>query len=571
MPDSIFPSALPNEPASLTPAAELRHELAQGSGTVHDRLTEVYGREPEVVRERSVAALQVLDRFLESYGDRPCALYRSPSRISLNPHSDHQGAWVPYGLHVRELLTVVAPAEDDRVEITNCDPRFHSRLAFSVEAEIARDRAAWMADWFSYLETPTVVAEVRRNLDAKAQERDRRGTINYLKAGVLRMHHAHGKAPFPGLRLTLNGNITQGGGQSSSSALVVTSVLALAQFGQVAADRRQLAERCGEAEWYVGTRGGSGDHASMLLGNPEGLTHLCFRAPFGVRGVKYSRFPADYQLIVANSQTRSEKSAEERLLFNRGIFAYRFAFLALKEEMANLGLPPEVIAETHSLGDLHTGRIAPAHLYRLLLRLPESASGLELAHRFPEVFGAAARGCFGTDDPGQVPGDIPLRGAAVYGLGRVDRGRGMPDLLEAADADSMAEFGRLMAITHDGDRLFAGDEEYRTSRERLSDGFLEQSLQAVESGEPRALRHEPGFYGASIWELDRLVDLSHGVPGVLGAGLMGAGGGGYVLILARKGVLPQLRETLTREYYTPLEKEPDIEAWHPAGPAGRLF
>ena len=108
----------------------------------------------------------------------------------------------------------------------------------------------------------------------------------------------------------------------------------------------------------------------MLLASRGGLAHLCFRAHVGIRGVQHSGFPAGYQLILANSLTRSEKSAEERRMFNRGIFAYRFAFLALKEAMRELGLPDAVIAETESLGDLHTGRLDAATLYRLILRLP---------------------------------------------------------------------------------------------------------------------------------------------------------------------------------------------------------
>jgi galactokinase/mevalonate kinase-like predicted kinase len=35
--------------------------------------------------------------------------------------------------------------------------------------------------------------------------------------------------------------------------------------------------------------------------------------------------------------------------------------------------------------------------------------------------------------------------------------------------------------------------------------------------------------------------------GVLGAGLMGAGGGGYVLILARRSALEVVRDALVRE------------------------
>ena len=287
--------------------------------------------------------------------------------------------------------------------------------------------------------------------------------------------------------------------------------------------------------------------------------------------MRHSPFPPDYQLIVANSQTRSEKSAEERLLFNRGIFAYRFAFLSLKEEMARMGLPASLVAETESLGDLHCGRVAPADLYRLLLRLPESIHPEELARRFPTAFPAAARGCFGTDDLQRLPAEIPLRGAAVYGLGRVDRGRAMPALLEEADDVAMWEFGRLMSVTHDGDRLFRSGEAFTENRDRLATERLERLHADVARGEERPLRNEPGFYGASIAELDRMVDIAQRTEGVLGAGLMGAGGGGYVLILARRGALDGIRTALTREYYGPEGKEPDVEAWHPTAAACRLL
>lgn len=570
MPTTLLPA-----PSVLTTpllaASELRRRFAEPDAALREQLARVYGADPAVCAERAQAAMRVLERFVDAFGDARCALYRAPARLSLNPHSDHQGAWVPYGLHVRELLSVVSPTEDDCFELVNTDPTFAERLTFSASEEIERAPEGWHAGWLPYLESEAVIQEVRRNLDAKGHATGRRATSNYIRAAALRLRHAFPTTPLPGLRMAFSGNIAQGGGQSSSSALVVTTALASTELGGVDASRRELAELCGEAEWYVGTRGGSGDHAAILLGSAAGLVHLCFRAPVGIRDAHYSSFPAGYQLIVANSQARSEKSAEERLLFNGGIFAYRFAFLALKEAMQELGLPPELLSATESLGDLHTGRLSAADLYRLILRVPETMTPRELADRFPLTFAPAARGCFGTDDPARLPQDIPVRGAAVYGLGRVDRGRVMPDLLEAGDPASMHEFGRLMSITHDGDRRYLLDGAYTENQTRLSNTWLTRALSDVERGEDRPLRHEPGFYGASISELDRMVDVSLRTPGVLGAGLMGAGGGGYVLILAREGTLEALRTALHREYYAPLGKEPDVEAWHPTAAACRLL
>jgi hypothetical protein len=357
------PSPLSSEAPSLISAAELLRQVTENDSRLLQAASGAYGRDGSIWEERRSAIIRVVRRFLDAYGDVPCALYRAPARLSLNPHSDHQGAWVPYGLHIRELLCVVAPAPDGRFEVVNTDASFAPQLEFSPEVEVARAPERWAEGWLPYIESAPVTAEVRRNLDAKTQTRNRRATVNYVKAAALRLRHAFPDAELPALRMALSGNIAQGGGQSSSSALVVSTALATAAFSGLPVDRRRLAELCGEAEWFVGTRGGSGDHAAILLGSPDGLVHLCFRAPVGIRDVLYSRFPDEYQLIVANSQTRSEKSAEERLLFNGGIFAYRFGFLALREAMRDLGMPEALIAGTESLGDLHTDRVSTADLY----------------------------------------------------------------------------------------------------------------------------------------------------------------------------------------------------------------
>ncbi len=567
MPSPAFPLLTDVDAAEpLQPASEMLRALAAPSPALDARLTRIYGPDSATSRGRIRAARTVLERFLEVHGDRPCALFRAPARLSLNPHSDHQGAWVPYGLHIRELLAVASPIRDEpQFEISNTDRSCAPRLEFSLPEAIARAGGAWHDGWLPAVESPGVVDEVRRNLDPKGTSSDRRGLLNYVQGAALRLAHLYPEVPLPGLRLTFHGDIPQGGGQSSSSAVIVATMLALAHAAGLPLDRRQLAEHCGEAEWYVGTRGGSGDHAAMLLGDRGGLIHLRFRAQVGIRDAVRSPFPAGFELLLANSRLRSEKSAEERLLFNRGIFAYRFAFLALREAMAELGLPAPLIAATECLGDLHTGRLTPELLYELICRIPVTVGPAELAERFPAAFGPAARGCFGTEDPQRLPDQIPLRGAAVYGLGRADRGRVMPELLTGGSDAAMREFGELMSITHDGDRLYRDGAPYREGQERLSNEAL---LRAAAAGQP--LRREPGFYGASTPELDRIVDAATQVQGVYGAGLMGAGGGGYVVILAKSGTLDAVRAALTREYYGPTGREPDVEAWHPTAAACRL-
>src|SRR5207248_7813763 len=203
-----------------------------------------------------------------------------------------------------------------------------------------------------------------------------------------------------------------------------------------------------------------------------------------------SPFPASHQLILANSLRQAEKGGAQRVFFNRGVFAYRFAFLALqralREKGPALGIADELIEETTCLGDVRTERFSLETIYRLLLSLPERIAPAALRQQFPEAFEAAARGCFGSADPADLTDDVPLRGAALYGLGRVDRGLVMPVLLARGSAVSMAEFGLLMSISHDGDRVtrWRGSkcDPYMANQERLDNAYLDAMLAAAHGG-----------------------------------------------------------------------------------------
>lgn len=568
----------------LLPCSELQRRLSAPDGAAW--LAATYGDAPALLQERRQAWLAVLRRFDEAFGDMPVGLYRAPSRISLNPHSDHQGAWVPYGTHARELVCACAPDDGGEFAIVNTDPVFASPLRFRLDEEIGRAPAAWERSWREYIEDPAVVSARLELVDPPGASAGLRSPAMYVEAAALRLRRERPDLPVPGLRMALHGNIPRGSGLSSSSAVVVVTASALNELTGAGHPRRALAELCGDAEWFVGTRGGSGDHAAMLLGHRAGLTHLCFWPPFGIRGILHSVFPAGHQLVLANSGRRSEKSGSERLFFNRGVFAYRFAFLALQDALRELAgtaaVDPETLEGITCLGDLQSERVPLSLIYEMLLRLPERISPADLRRRYPQRFAAAAVSCFGTADPAALPQDVPLRGAAMYGLGRVDRGLVMPGLLARRDRVGVAEFGRLMSITHDGDRVTRWrdgcQEPYHEHEERLSDAALTQLRAAAAAGrgqpgwDAAQLRRQPGFYGASIPELDRLVDAALSVDAVRGAGLMGAGGGGCVLILVEDegDALAALRRELDRQYYTPLAIEPQVERWHPVDAAGPL-
>ncbi len=444
---------------------------------------------------------------------------------------------------------------------------------------------AWNRGWAEYLDSRAVKEVVAQHKDRKNRPAGRTGTINYVKGSILRLAHLRPGELDHGLNLLIAGDIHYGAGQSSSSAIVVSTALAVNAIYHLELDRKELVRLLGEAEWYVGTRGGSGDQAAMLLGERGRLTNIQFIPPLRFRDLRTVEFPDGYQVLIVNSGMRAEKSSAEKRMFNCGVFAYKFAYhemhRALVEHYSEWGIPSEVLDGTHWLADFNTERMALGRIYELLLTLPQDCPMTEIQRRYPEQFEQLATSFFDTSDLAELPPSIPLRGAAVYGLGRADRGMVQDRLLARGGPEAMAEFGLLTSITHDGDRLFqrtpAGEmAPYLGHHDRLSDAALRALADAADAGPAGAdwaaaqLRRQPGFYGASIAQLDLIVDLVTPLEGVLGAGLMGAGGGGVVLIVAEDGdaIESRIRQALVTGYYEPYGMAPDMERWQPAAGAG---
>lgn len=537
--------------------------------------TALYGPETANWPARTAQWARAVALWRRAYGDGEMLLSRAPARLSLNPHSDHQGIYVLYACHQREVVVAAGRRDDGRVVLSHADPAYQGGLSFDLTTEMARDAAAWDRGWRDYIEADAVRHAVDELRDPRGRSSGRTGSLNYVKAALLRLARR-----FPGciggLNLLLAGDIPPAAGMSSSSAIVVASALAALAAAGLSMDRAELTELLGEAEWYVGTRGGSGDHSAMLLGQLGRWTNIRFEPPLGVRDVRLAAWPDGYRLWLVNSGVRAEKSSAEKRLFNRGVFAYKFAYAELRRALERhaeaWGIEPAVVAETSRLADFNVERLPLHRLYDLLLELPAYASAGELRDRYDGAFHAAARSFFDTDDLADLPESFPLRGAAVYGLGRADRGLTQDQLLARGDADAIAEFGRLMTITHDGDRLFSRLSDGTAVRYdghdlTLSDDAL-AAMRDLAAAQPThqavQLREQAGFYGASIEPLDRLVDTALAQPGVLGAGLMGAGGGGVVLVLGDAQADGEaLAEVLLAEL-----PGATVEPWRPAAGAG---
>jgi galactokinase len=142
------------------------------------------------------------------------------------------------------------------------------------------------------------------------------------------------------------------------------------------------------------------------------------------------------------------------------------------------------------------------------------------------------------------------------------------ECLRAAD---MPRFGDLMNISHDGDRVTQLSNGTRVPTDNgYPDARIDGLIGDLESGEPgriaRALLwRQGGGYNCSLPEIDELVDIALATPGVLGAGLVGAGMGGCIVAVVEADRAQQLIDNLTRQYYAPRSLTPAAEIITPVG------
>ncbi|MHB9034593.1 MAG: galactokinase family protein, partial [Anaerolineae bacterium] len=168
----------------------------------------------------------------------------------------------------------------------------------------------------------------------------------------------------------------------------------------------------------------------------------------------------------------------------------------------------------------------------------------------------------------------PVRGVVLFGLAECERSRIGAELLAQGQLEL---FGKLMCISHDGDRVtrIAEDGALVDYHSPTGDDYLRDLMNDLDSRDPELMQRarlelQPGAYRCSTADIDRMVDIARDVPGVLGAQLAGAGLGGCMMVLAHSGAIEQLRRELAAGYYHPRGLEPAISVCAPIAGSGIL-
>lgn len=479
-------------------------------------------------RQRIVALVEAFGRAFPDA--REAGVLRIPGRINLmGVHVDHRGGWCNFVPVARETLFCFSPRPDDRIAARNLSPEYPD-LEFAMQSELPPARRG---DWMRFIESADI-------------ERGQWG--NYLKAGALKLQDGYPDHALQGMNVLVEGDIPPRSGLSSSSALVVGTVMALRDINRLPLSEPAMAEWCGEGEWYVGTRGGAGDHSALLLGKLNQITHVGFKP----LTVEYCPFPAEYEVLVAQSGIEAGKALHARETFNSRIAAYEIALEIFREAHPRW---KEALAWVRDIspGSLETDL---ATLYTAFKAVPVQAAVAGLRRDYPAL---REKLDWVVATYGEPREPWPLREVLLFGAAECGRARMFPRLIREGQIEAA---GELMYISHDGDRITVwngGKNPCKPYRSPYTDEYFDALAAAARErpGDERLeLAYQPGGYRCSAPELDRMVDRCKALEGVAGAGLTGAGLGGAILVLVRPERAAAAEEALRAL----------IAAWHPGEP-----
>ena len=518
----------------------------------HSQLNEIYGDQTGEKAEAARMCLRTLETFARQYGpNRSVIIARSTGRVNLlGTHIDHRGGSVN-PIAVKQMWAVVEPRDDDYVLVKNVESAQFPDEQFRIsnclpKGEKIQNWESWCHDEF----------EKRTNDPSVTWS-------NYVRCAVLYFQHLNTKddgtfAPaIKGMNMMFYGNIPIAAGLSSSSAVVMAAVEAVMHINALEIEPMELIEHCGYAEWYVGTRGGYSDHAAIKFGRPNTILHMT-GSPITIENIP---LPAGYRIVLADSMVKANKQLGARSDFNKCVAAYVFALLMIRKNF------PQYADKLEHLRDVNPARLGvdQVEIYRIVKSLPVSCRRDDVLKLLPEHEKEIRHIFRSHDEPEE---GYKIRQICLYGITECIRADMVPECLRTGD---MKTFGELMNISHDGDRVTKlVDGRRLPSDNSCSAARIDALISDLESGKPErtagaALWRQPGGYAASVSEMDMLVDIAIGTPGVVGAGLVGAGTGGSIAAVVEDKYARQLIDNMAEQYYRPRNLPTAAETVTPIG------
>ena len=536
----------------LRPASDWIELIKDTNSALHEKLGQIYADNGNLKDRAAQMCLQTLEAFGRAYGgNRSVIIVRSTGRVNLvGTHIDHRGGSVN-PICIRDMWLVAEPRDDDAVLAKDvesgefADEQFCISKCLPVGVKI-RDWDTWCYNEFEKRKGDTSVT-----------------WSSYVRAAVLYLQHLNtgddgSFAPvIKGMNMMFYGDIPRAAGLASSSALVMAAVEAVIRLNNLPVEIADMIEHWGFAEWYVGTRGGCSDHAAIIYGRPDQILHItAFPAT-----VDRTALPRGYSIMLVNSLIEAKKRVGARDIFNSRVAAYVFGLMMIRKNF------PQYADKLRRLRDVNPQRLGvdEAEIHRIVKSLPESVSRAEILQLLPEGGRKVHRVFRSHSEPEE---GYKIRQVCLYGITECIRAEMVPDCLRKGDVKT---FGELISISHDGDRVTKlVDSERVPTDNSYPDERIDALISDLESGEPQRMSRarlwrQGGGYNVSVTELDILVDTALAAPGVIGAGLVGAGMGGGIVVVVKDEYAQQVIENLAEHYYRPRNLKVAAEVMTPVG------
>jgi N-acetylgalactosamine kinase len=527
------------------------HLLEDADSPLSKKLGELYGDGEDLTAEPARVCLGALEEFGRSYGpEREVVIARATGRINLlGMHVDHRGGSVN-PIAIKEVFFVAEGREDDLVALQNVDsgefPEESFRIGGCIPVHKIADWDAWCHDEFE-----------KRKGDPSVT------WSSYVRAAVLRIQHLNTgedgalDPPLRGMNVVVHGNIPRAAGLSSSSSMVVAAAEACLRVNNLSMGPEDLVEMCGYAEWYVGTRGGAGDHAAIKFGKPGHILHLT-SFPLTAQAAP---LPPGYRVVLANSMVEAKKRAGARDEFNNRVASYVFGLMLARQNFTAYRPKLEHIRDINP----QTLGVDETEIYHILKSLPETATRDEVLSLLPDEGNEVAQVFRSHVEPRE---GYKIRQVCLYGVGECLRSEMAFDLFKDGNVEA---FGQLMSISHDGDRVTRNVDGKRVPIDKsYPDRKIDALVRDLLSEDPELVEgarlwRQPGGYNVSVQEMDAMVDIAIQTPGVVGAGL-----GGSIAALVREGNASELLDNLKKGYYLPRGLPTNAEIVRPVGGSGIL-
>ena len=534
-------------PRTVRLASEWVRSFESYDGEAYKYLLDIYG-DKAVAERKSRLLTTMLRSYVSRFSDEPVIITRAPGRVNImGRHTDHQGGYANLIAIDRDLYLVVGAREDRKVMLHNMRSRDIPGRSFDTDDVIADYDGS---DWSGFVDSTSI----RDKLDRAPGD-----WSHYVIAPIARFQTKYPHVQIKGMNIVAAGDVPMAAGLSSSSALVVAVAEAIAHINDMEISPEQFVKLCGEGEWYVGTRGGSVDHAAMKFAQSGRVVHVSF-LPF--RMIDNMPFPTDYLFVVCNSQLKAHKTLGAKDAYN-----HRRACYSIGRELFKLEYP-EYAPKIEHIRDINVSNLGVDYpdLLEKLKKLPCQMSREDIIARLP--IEQSTEFLLSHAD---MPEGYPIRNIVMYGIAECERGRHCAELLRNKKID---EFGRVMNISHDGDRIVSwkSDGSSTPAIADYSDLAMDKLIENAKRGCASAeLAYQPGSYSCSTPQIDKMIDIALADETVLGAQILGAGLGGCILVLIPKDSYPQLEERMIREYYEPMKLIPEMFPCRPVAGSQVVF